>query len=298
MSEEGKLINIGDLKVDLGNVGDLSNPMHAFVNRIAEAVGGFAKPYQISRVAKAESRAAILRAKTKVQISEIEERGLRRMVFEEGTKQENIEAITKKALPYIKDDAHPNSVEKDFFVDFFDKCRLVSNAEMQEVWAKVLAQEGNNPGSISKRTVALIASLDKKDAELFTKFCRFVWQIGDLVPFVFEVSSGVPFSEGITFDSLKHLDSIGLISFESVTGYIRQNLPKCATISYYGRRLTIEFPEETNNLEFGKVLLTEAGQQLAKICGSSPSEDHYSEVIQRLFDSGYALSSHVGNKSF
>jgi hypothetical protein len=121
MSEDGKLINV---KVDLGNLGDLSKPMHAMVNRIAEAVGGFAKPYQIARVSKAQSKAAILRAQTNVQISEIEERGLRHMVFEEGVKQDNIENITRKALPHLIEDSKPESVEKDLIVDF------LKNAEM------------------------------------------------------------------------------------------------------------------------------------------------------------------------
>ncbi len=211
MSEEGKLINISDVKIDLGNLGDLSKPVHAMVNRIADAVGGFLKPNHITRLARAESEAEIIRAETRVKISEIEERGLRRLVYEEGRKQENIENITRKSIQYIKDDANPEAVDRDFFVDFFEKSKNISNEEMQDLWAKVLAQEGNSPGSISKRTLSMMAALDKKDAEMFTKLCSCVWVVSTLTPMIFEINSGPMFNDGITFDVLTHLDSIGLI---------------------------------------------------------------------------------------
>ena len=67
---------------------------------------------------------------------------------------------------------------------FFEKSRIVSDNEMQELWSRVLAGEANDPGTYSKRTVNFLSDLDKGEAALFTKLCGFVWLMGNLVPLV------------------------------------------------------------------------------------------------------------------
>ena len=57
---------------------------------------------------------------------------------------------------------------------------------MQSLWARLLAGEANQPGTFSKRTVELVASLDKSDAQLFTGLCRFAWFVGEDCPLVFK----------------------------------------------------------------------------------------------------------------
>jgi hypothetical protein len=44
------------------NLGELSKPATALVEKISEAVGGIFKPYQLVRVAKAEAQADRVRA--------------------------------------------------------------------------------------------------------------------------------------------------------------------------------------------------------------------------------------------
>ena len=161
--------------IDLGN---LSKPATVLIEKVSDAVGGIAKPWQIRRVARAEADAEFIRTQTKIEISEIEQRALERLVREEGMKQENIERITAQAIPLLTADAKPEEIETDWVTHVFDKCRLVSDAEMQSVWARILAEEANQPRTFSKRTIDLVASLDKVDAELFTSFCTFVWMFG------------------------------------------------------------------------------------------------------------------------
>jgi hypothetical protein len=220
------------------------------------------------------------------------------LVYEEGKRQENIESITNKAIPHLKDSAKPEEIEVDWLSNFFDKSRLISDQEMQELWAKMLAQEGNSPQSVTKRTIALLASMDKKDAELFTKFCSFVWNFGGLIPLVYNDDAGPTFDAGLNFNQLTHLDSIGLINFGSVSGFQLRKLPKYMLAHYYGRAVTIEFPADKNDLSIGKVLLTDVGKQLAAVCSPRPSEEHYLSVIKQFIDSGYTVSSRVDGRGF
>jgi len=87
---------------------------------------------------------------------------------------------------------------------------------MQELWARVLAGEANAPGQFSKRTVNLLASFDKADAELFRNLCSAVWNLGgSLTPLVLDHRVLIYTRTGIDFDTLRHLAAIGLISFDA-----------------------------------------------------------------------------------
>lgn len=286
MSESGALINLGDI----------SKPATVLIEKVSDAVGGIAKPWQIKRVAKAEAEADLIRAQTRIEISELEQRALVRMVREEGQKQENIESITAKAIPHLSPEAKPEQVEKDWLTHFFDRCRLVSDQEMQSLWANILAGQANAPGTFSKRTIELVATLDKADAQLFTRFCTFAWMIGGLTALVLDEQNEIFNRVGITFSSLNHLDDIGLVTFNSLTGFIRRGLGKYATVFYYGRPVTIEFPQDQNELVLGKVLLTRAGMELAPICGSAPSDDYFAYVLAEWQKHGYILSSPLLNR--
>ena len=75
------------------NLGDLSKPATVLIEKISDAIGGYFKPYQIKRVAKAEAEADIIRAQGQIEVSDIQRRALGRFLAEEAIKQENIESI-------------------------------------------------------------------------------------------------------------------------------------------------------------------------------------------------------------
>src|SRR5437868_4326288 len=215
-----------DENTSLINIGELSRPATMLVEKISDAVGGVFRPYQIIRVAKAEAQADRVRAESQIEVSDIQRRAFRRFLDEEGKKQKNIEDITGKALPQLEENSKPDEVENDWITNFFDKCRLISDDEMQDLWSRVLAGEANAPGTYSKRTVNFLSDLDKNDAEMFSRLCCFGWEIGNVVPLVFDVQADIYNRSGITFASLSHLESIGLIQFNNIGGFQRLKLPK------------------------------------------------------------------------
>src|SRR6266851_8860849 len=194
-----------DEKTSLINIGELSRPATMLVEKISDAVGGIFKPYQVVRVAKAEAQADRVRAESQIEISDIQRRAFRRFLDEEGKKQKNIEDITGKALPQLEENSQPNEVEDDWITNFFDRCRLISDDEMQGLWSRVLAGEANAPGTYSKRTVNFLSDLDKGDAELFTHLCGFSWMIGNLVPLVYDEQHEIYNTRDINFNSVIHL---------------------------------------------------------------------------------------------
>ena len=268
-----------DTSISLLNLGKLSKPANTLLKKISNAAGVLFEPHQIKRVAKAKAEAARMEAQTEIEITDLHRRAARRWIDEEAQRQKNMEDITAKALPQLDENAKPGSIEDDWIVNFFDKSRIVSDNEMQVLWSRVLAGEANAPGTYSKRTVNFLSDLDKSEADLFAKLCGFVWVIGELKPLVFDQKGEIYNRHGINFDGLIHLDSIGLIQFAGVTGYLTKNLPKSFSVAYYGRSLPLEMPKDADNqLAIGKALLTRIGRELAPICGSKPVEGFWEYV--------------------
>jgi len=153
---------------------------------------------------------------------------------------------------------------------------------MQQLWARILAGEANSPGFFSKRTVNLLADLEKGDADVFTKLCGFCWVIKGLVPLVFDVEHEIYKRNGIHFGILSHLESLGLIQFENIGGYKRLDFPQNQTVFYFRRPVNLTFQHQGGNeLPIGKVLFTRPGNQLATVCGAVPVEGFFDYVYDR-----------------
>ena len=269
--------------VKLGNV---LKPAETLIKKISKGVGGLAAPWQIERVAKAKIEAADsaaevarIEAHSEIEVADLRQRAAQRRIEEDTRHQKNIEDITAKAVPHLNEEAKPDAMEDDWVANFFDKSRIVSDSEMQSLWARVLAGEANAPGTYSKRTVNLLSDLDKSDAELFTKLCGFGWRFRDVVPLVFDEHAEIYNRHGINFNNLNHLESIGLVQFDGIAGFERRNFPKRFIVYYYGGPLILEMPKDADNaLDIGKTLLTKIGQELAPICGSKPVDGFYEYV--------------------
>ena len=293
------------------DVGGLAKPATALINRVSEAIGGIAKPGQIVRVAKAEGKAkgikntarvekaaaraevAKIEAATRIEISAMEARGLRRMVTEEGINQKNIEDITAKAILHLSADAEPEELDQDFIRRLFDRARLTSDDEMQELWAKVLAGEANAKGSYSKRTVDVVSQLEKSDAELFGKFCSYVWEADGPVPFVYckykDNKDREPHE--IVYSELLHLDDIGLISFSGTTMLIIGSMPERYKVKYFGIDVyVIDERPNTGSIDAGHVALTIAGSQLSNIVNARGHKSILNDTLQEMLKSNKGLA--------
>ena len=271
-----------DKSISLVNLGKLSKPADTLIKKVSSAVGGIFEPWQIKRVAKAKAEASLIKAKSELEITDLHRRAMHRFVEEEANRQENMEAITEKAIPQLEDGSDPSRMEDDWVTNFFDKSRIVSDSDMQELWARVLAGEANSPGTYSKRTVNFLGDLDKKDAELFSALCSFGWFVGNFTPLVFDSRASIYNEKNLNFSTLTHLDSIGLVQFNNFTEFSRTGLPKTFTVSYCGEPLTLTMPNEKDNkLSIGRVLLTQVGFELASVCQAPNVEGFFAYVKEK-----------------
>lgn len=256
--------------------GELLKPLNTFIEKIAEATGIWYEPRRIIRKAKAEAEAAVVTAYSKIEITEIERRAADRFLREQVQYQQNIENIIEKALPRINEESLVDNLSNDWLLAYFDKCRFVSEIEMQELWAKVLAGEVNNHGSFSKITIDVLSKLGPSEAKLFSRLCSLCIQMKSEEDEVFSpyliTHLGDHFhmfkTMGVTFGNLIELETLGLIK-EKQHGCSFEKNPARVSFQYFEKKWEKFI---SGQLPLGNLLLTQAGSQLYFIALDRPHE--------------------------
>lgn len=275
----------------LVGLGDFGPAAKALVERLSDFIGGAFKPTQIKRVARAEADAAKILASAKIEIDDMQRRAVQRALTDEMREQANIENVVYEALPYLNKDADASKLDEDWLASFFRECRIVSNEEMQRLWAHILAGETNNPGAFSRRTVRLVSDLDRRDAELFIKLCRFAWRIDHATyPVVLNYDEPIYKSNGVNFDNLTHLDAYGLIRFDPNAGFLDEgNHERIAC--YYGANYHLTSTNDAvDGLQVGEVLFTQSGVELAAICTTTAVPQYPDYAIERWSGQGWKVT--------
>ena len=295
----------------MGNFIDLkplTKPVETLMKKISNAVGVLYEPKRIEREAEAQAKADKIKAKSEIEITDLQKRAARRRMKEEMKYQQNMESITAKSLPQLNENADASQMDDDWIANFFDKCRIVSDDEMQTLWWRILAGEANTPGSYSKRTVNCLSEMDKTEAEMFRNLCAFCWHIaytsigkptdipflssqdcmeivqaGKMIPLVFDPRNAIYNKHGINLDVLNHLDSIGLIHFNFLdfSDTFRTALnTNMAFGLYHDKLLCLKNPEPSSNFKhsIGKVSFTQIGEQLATLCKTEPIDGFYDYI--------------------
>ena len=135
------------------------------------------------------------------------------------------------------------------------------------------------------------SDLSPKDNQLFESLCQFLWIQGDPLPLIFDVENEIYTKQGITLATLKHLEAIGLIIFET-QGFVKKGFGKHTRLFYWGKPTKIGFQNDENNyLNLGHVLLTAYGNKLASTYKAPRNQQFYEYVINRWFQQGLVLSS-------
>jgi Protein of unknown function (DUF2806) len=288
--------------IDLGGI---TKPATVLIERVCDAIGAVAKPWQARRIARTEAAVDFIKAQSRIEISDLEERTLRRVLHEESQKQEAIEAVTAQAIPLVGETARPDLIDRDWLTHFFDRCSLTSDEQMRLVWAHILAGNANAPGSFSKRTLDLVASLEKEDARVIQKLANFSIFISDYddgqqivepQPIVFPTAlhRTERSSEEMTFNELHHLASLGIITFETEATFRRTFSSDVLSFEYGSRLYNVHGgPGKAADVEVFHVLYTKAGEELARIMVRDEIDGYMLRLCSEWITAGHVVSCTV-----
>lgn len=261
--------------VDIKDLAGIEKPAIKLLEIISNTTGVLYEPTRIRRKAKAEADVLIIKEKANIEITEIQQRGLIRLIIEEGQKQENLEKIIDEAILALDDDAAPEHIDRDWLLTFIDKAKNISSEQLQSLWSSILSRESNKTGSISKRTLGLLSTIDKKDADMFTVICQFTIEVSDIHPIIYNFDDEIYKEYGITFNVLSHLDDIGLLRFEHIGEFAATDLKKNAKAYYFGKEIPNAINYEINEIATGRAAFTNIGKELFAISGVVFQESIY-----------------------
>jgi hypothetical protein len=199
--------------------------------------------------------------------------------FRENT---NLINIGTKSAKYI-DPAKPNEIEldNDVFWGLIEHSKQISNDEMQELVAKIIAGEYNAPGTYSMGTLQTVKMLGKHELELFERICSLIVNTSQIPKELFTLpeNAKVFMSHlGLDFGSLQTLQSLGLFFPNDMKTTMENPEKRDFAVQYFNQQLI--FTPETDNFKKiqlpGFYGLSLIGTQLIKHVNPKMNADYYS----------------------
>ncbi len=130
-------------------------------------------------LAQREARAKIIAAQADAEAGHIRTEGEledlgRRWLMEEQMRQQCQDEVIAKAVTGVQDEqigADTPDPDADVVRLLLDGAGYVSQEELQVTWGRTLAGEIRTPGSVSRRTISILKTMDEHIAVAFARFC-------------------------------------------------------------------------------------------------------------------------------
>lgn len=140
-------------------------------------------------------------------------------------------------------------MDNDFFWNTIEHSKTVSNEEVQELIAKIIAGEYNQPGSYSISTLQSIKMLGKDELELFEKVCGFLVN-GDQLPHSlfsgrYNLESFMK-DNNLDFRKLQLLQTLGLFLPNDMVRTIENDNKNNLEIRYFDKSIIYSSEDEKN----------------------------------------------------
>ena len=187
-----------------------------------------------------------------------------------------------------------------------DSAGFVSDEVVQTMWGKILGKEFEKPGSTPSNMIRILSEITPVYAQAFRKICSMqmitvtLYENGKIKSARQDVV--VPYSNdekifsemGLTFSVFNELETLGLIKFDTLSGYVLTGINEKNVLLYVnGETLEIEEHKE-NKIPIGSVMLTAAGMCLKNI---TPIEmiSGYSDLVKKyIIKERIKLKEHIG----
>ena len=142
-------------------------PASELIKLLRDTSGIWTEPARIRRTAEAQADATKILTAAEIESDQLKSDARFRLETLEMLRQHNLNAIASKLA------LAPNQPlridDKDWLIEFVESAKDTSDPTIQEIWAKLLAGEMESPGNCSKRTLRMVKSLSRKEAELIRR---------------------------------------------------------------------------------------------------------------------------------
>ncbi len=220
----------------------------------------------------------------------------------------NQETIAELAVVNAKEgtDFSKNTrVDEEWLERFMESAGYVSSEEMQLVWAKILANEFETPGSTPPNMRRILTEITPNLAYAFRQICSMyvilfsLDEKGDIITGSGKKVTVVPYckqsvgffeSIGLSFVVLSELETLGLIRFEPVNGYKCPEIMNNRVVVRVENHINVFKKSLNNTFAEGSVIFTAAGVAVRDITDPIQIPGYYETVRCYYFGLGQELS--------
>lgn len=190
--------------------------------------------------------------------------------------------IVQIAVSNLQKSASPENVDESWIMEFMDKCKNIQDDTIKIIWGKILAEECNNNGSVSKKVIHVLAYIDNEEAKIFEKICENIVikkSTNQRFPYIdYNIFNENYWSKyGFTISQFRRLMEAGLIIYNE----------KLYTEIKGGKEILIVNGEEIEVhsawdelLYAGSVLFTTAGEIIASIIEIKEKDKEFVEALK------------------
>jgi len=131
--------------------------------------------------------------------------------------------IIQMAMEQLGESANPEGVDDDWLAYFMDGAKNISSDHVKILWAKLLAGECENNGSVPKRLMQILLVMSEVDVRAFNTLCSFNVKYTKYHENIFlnyrGEKSELTAKYGINYMSVLNLELLGLIKY-SPDGFV------------------------------------------------------------------------------
>jgi len=202
-------------------------------------------------------------------------------------------AIASQQASERTSEPSPDPVDGDWYLRWQRLAQEASNADLREIWARILVSEVEKPSAFSHRTLIVLSQLSREEVLLIQR----------LAPFIGVGSPGWVFKDasllaqhGLKYTQLLALEAMGVL--QNVTGFggVQQTYGpgqppnRLNVISYRDFALLLNWPEGNDEIvRFDIFPVTQAGVELRRLTDVSTNRE-------AVFNLGRLLSKKVSAK--
>ena len=261
--------------MNIQNITGLEKPLEKLVQVIDEGVGVLGNHIfefdvkKIERTSQAQANSQkqliIKEAEGSAEALGILDRAGKRFALEQYSRQINLENIIVKTRNHLSnvETVSDKSVDTDWSSKFINVAQCISNEDLQNILASILANEIIAPGNISMRTLEIVKNLSKADLELFSKLVL-LSDDGTRV-FVSQDNTNHGFFD-FSYSDLLSLIEIGLIHPNLSTVLYINNVKEGDTFDLKIDQVTrtFEYQRDTDQIRLPLISFTVVGKDIAR----------------------------------
>ena len=252
--------------------------------KLTETIGGWfgwnARAEKKMADAKAYAQIKQAETETAVMLTKLQgEEQLANYIYaRESRKMNNVQQIVEKTKPLFDNDENVSEepVNQDWLNRFMSTVEDISDDEMQNLWAKILAGEIKQPKSFSLKTLDVLRNITKEEAELITKIAKFA------------INNDVICSEEFAMQLPEQIlmDELGIICGKKLVRTYEIS-PAIACSILIGQQAIINlYSTEKKKVEFDFYKLTKVGREILTLISVENNDDFINDLKKHFIKQG------------